>query len=48
MGVGTSDVLASGPGQDALLHRVGQEITFKGFVVAQMYTLIRWSPTAAV
>ncbi|MDP6013947.1 MAG: NADH-quinone oxidoreductase subunit B family protein [Alphaproteobacteria bacterium] len=49
MGVGTSDVLASGPaGQDALLHRVGQEITDKGFVVAQLDKLINWARTGSM
>ena len=49
MGVGTSDVLASGPaGQDALLHRVGQEIADKGFVVAQLDKLINWARTGSM
>ena len=48
MGVGTSDALAPGPEQDALLRHVGQEITDKGFVVAQLDKLINWARTGSM
>ncbi|HJM60868.1 MAG TPA: NADH-quinone oxidoreductase subunit B family protein [Alphaproteobacteria bacterium] len=48
MGVGTSDVLAPSPGQDALQQCVGQEITDKGFIVAQLDKLINWARTGSM
>ncbi len=48
MGVGTPDVLAPGPEQDALLRHVGEEITDKGFVVAQLDKLINWARTGSM
>src|SRR6185369_10459236 len=44
----TANGLAQGPAQDRILRAVNDELTDKGFVVAQMDKLVNWARTGSL